>query len=153
MPGDNKIMKTKEIDRFSEVPQDYPLCINYQCPRASTCLRQLVAQEAADSIKFLMIINPKHQATLKKDCPYYRSSTKVRFAKGFMNIIENLTQKQIREVIPQLINRFSERTYYRIRKGERLLSPAEQQSVVNILKKYGAAEPIVFDDYIEGYEW
>lgn len=66
MPGDNKIMKTKEIDRFSEVPQDYPLCINYQCPRASTCLRQLVAQEAADSIKFLMIINPKHQATLKK---------------------------------------------------------------------------------------
>lgn len=71
MPGDNKIMKTKEIDRFSEVPQDYPLCINYQCPRASTCLRQLVAQEAADSIKFLMIINPKHQATLKKDCPYY----------------------------------------------------------------------------------
>lgn len=153
MPYDNKIMKTKEVHRFSEVPHDYPLCINHQCSQATTCLRQLAEQEVTDCTKFMVIVNPKHQASFKKDCPYYRSSTKVRFAKGFMNIIENLTQKQMQGIVPQLIYRFSERTYYRIRKGERLLSPAEQQNVVDIFKRCGVAEPIVFDEYVENYEW
>ena len=144
-------MKNK-ID-FSEVPYHYSLCLNHQCTKASTCLRQLSEQCAPETIEYWTIISPKHQSTIKGDCPYYRSSTKVRYAKGFMNIMENMPIKQSRKVISSLISTFSRRTYYRIRKGERPLSPDEQKEIIKILKFHGVAEPYEFDAFFEEYDW
>jgi len=48
---------------------------------------------------------------------------------------------------------FGRRTYYRIRKGERLLTPSEQQRILNILKNYGATHLQNFDAYVEDYDW
>lgn len=146
-------METKVTHNFSVVPHNYPLCLNRQCPKASTCLRQLVEQEVTEQSKFLVIINPQYQSAIKGDCPDYRCSTKVQFAKGLMSVMENITAKQMQKVVHDLINIFSQRTYYRIRKGERLLSPAEQVAVREIFKKYGVVERIEFDRYVEDYEW
>lgn len=143
----------KKEHNFSEIPYNYPLCLNCQCPKASTCLRLLAELDISDDIEFLVIINPKYQATLGDNCPHYRSSTKVRYAKGFMNILEKLPYKQIKPVTSLLINQFSQRTYYRIRKGERLLSPHEQKSILEILKKCGVTGIQEFDAYVEDYEW
>lgn len=143
----------EEEPNLTEVPHDYPLCLNRQCPKASTCLRQLVEQEVADDVRFWTVISPKHLATLSGDCPYYRSSAKVRFAKGFMNILNNMPHKQMTEAIYLLINHFSQRTYYRIRKGERLLKPAEQKEVMNILRNCGVTGNPDFDSYVEAIEW
>ena len=135
------------------MPHDYPLCLNRQCPQAATCLRQIVEREVPDSVEYWVVLSPKHQATLTGDCPYYRSSAKVSYAKGFMNILDNLPRKQLQSVIAHLISHFSQRTYYRIRKGERLLSPSEQQQVLNILKRCGVTGLQEFDGYVEDYEW
>ena len=48
---------------------------------------------------------------------------------------------------------FGRRTYYRSRKGERLLSLSEQQHVLNILKNCGVSTPQQFDAYVEDYDW
>ena len=48
---------------------------------------------------------------------------------------------------------FGRRTYYRIRKGERLLTPSEQQRILNILKNCGATHLQNFDAYVEDYDW
>lgn len=143
----------KEEHDFSKVPHNYTLCLNRECSKAGTCLRQLVEQAVTDSTKYLVIINPKYQATLTGECPYYRSSAKVSFAKGFINLLDNLPTNQMRKVIPLLIGQFSRRTYYRIRKGERLLSPSEQKTVLNILKRCGITGKQEFDAYVEAYEW
>lgn len=143
----------KEEHDFSKVPHNYTLCLNRECSKAATCLRQLVEQEVMDSTKYLVIINPKHQATLTGECPYYRSSAKVRFAKGFMNMLNTLPRNQTERAISAIIKRFSQRTYYRIRKGERLLSPSEQQKILTIFSKCGATETLKFDTYTEDYEW
>lgn len=143
----------KEEHDFSKVPHNYTLCLNRECPKAATCLRQLVEQEITENTKYLVIINPKHQATLTGDCPYYRSSTKVSFAKGFINLLDNLSTNQVRKVIPLLIGQFSRRTYYRVRKGERLLSLSEQKAVLNILKRCGINGKQEFDAYVEEYDW
>ena len=105
----------EEEHHFTNVPYNYPLCLNRQCPKASTCLRQLVEQEVPDSAEYWVVISPKYQAKLKEY--------------------------------------FSRRTYYRIRKGERLLSPAEQRDVQKILKQCGATGKQEFDAYVEDYEW
>ena len=143
----------EEEHHFTNVPYNYPLCLNRQCPKASTCLRQLVEQEVPDSAEYWVIISPKYQAKLKGACPHYRSSKKVQYAKGCMNILDNLPHKQRQLAIIHLMEYFSRRTYYRIRKGERLLTPSEQQRILNILKNCGATHLQNFDAYVEDYDW
>ncbi|UQT33973.1 DUF6078 family protein [Parabacteroides distasonis] len=74
---------------------------------------------------------------MKGTCPYYRPNKKVRYAAGFVSLLESLPHKQMLSVIPGLMRHFSRRTYYRVRKGERPLSPSEQQVVLNALKRCG----------------
>lgn len=143
----------KEKFDFSIVPYEYPMCLNRKCPKAATCLRQLAEQYVPENIKYWTIVSPKHLATQECDCPYYRPSKKVRYAKGFIGILDNLSHRQTEEIIPYLIGYFSRRTYYRIRKGERLLFPSEQEAILNILKKHGVTGSLEFDAYIDDYEW
>lgn len=138
---------------FSQVPYQYPVCLNRECTKAGTCLRQLVEQITPADIQHWTIISPKFLATLDDKCPHYRSVAKVSFAKGFIRILENLPHKQMQTVISHLISNFGRRTYYRIRKGERLLSPAEQKRLLNILKKCGVSLPQEFDAYVECIDW
>ena len=136
-----------------KVPTDYPLCLNRQCPLASTCLRQLVEQNCSDSAEYWYIISPKRIAALQGQCPYYRPSAKVTYAKGMVNMLENMPHKQMRAVVAGLKRLFSERTYYRIRKGERLVFPAEQEKIYTLLQACGINSRPEFDDYTEDYEW
>ena len=115
----------EEID-FTKVPYQYAMCLNRKCSKANTCLRQLTEQSVPEKIEYWDILSPKHLAALQGDCPYYRSNTKVRYAKGFIKILEALPYKQMQAVISHLMSFFGRRTYYRVRKGERLLTPSEQ---------------------------
>lgn len=145
------VMKEK-ID-FSEVPTSYAMCLNRECPKADTCLRQIAEQIIPSDIERWTIISPKFLASLDGACPHYRSSKKVRYAKGFLKILENLPHNQMRMVISQLTGCFGRRTFYRVRKGERLLSPDEQRMVLNVCKNCGATSIQEFDSYIEDYSW
>lgn len=101
----------EEEHHFTNVPYNYPLCLNRQCPKASTCLRQLVEQEVPDSAEYWVIISPKYQAKLKGACPHYRSSQKVQYAKGCMNILDNLPHKQRQLAIIHLMEYFSRKSH------------------------------------------
>ncbi len=115
----------KEKLDFSEVPYQYSMCLNRQCPKADTCLRQLAEQSVPEKVEHWTIISPKRLTTVKGDCPYYRSNIKARYAKGFIGILESLPHKQMESVITHLISFFSRRTYYRVRKGEHTASIAQ----------------------------
>lgn len=143
----------KETLDFSQVPQHYPICLNPECPQADNCLRQLVAQCMPAEVQYWLTLNPKFLATQTDACIHFRPAVKVQLAKGFINILNDLPHKQMRKVIPQLIATFEQRTYYRLRKGERLLSPAEQQRFINTLRKCGVTSPLTFDAYVESYDW
>ena len=143
----------KEEIYFNQIPFDYPLCLNERCPQADGCLRQLSVESMPAEKDCWSIISPKRLATIKGDCPFFRSSRKVRYAKGFMNILDNLPYNQRRSIIVSLIAYFGQRTYYRSRKGERLLTPDEQQAVLNIIKRHNATTSQEFDGYEEDYLW
>ena len=142
----------EKID-FEKVPYQYPICLNRQCLKASTCLRQITEQSVPENIKHWIIVSPKHLASIEGNCPYYRSNKKIQYAKGFIGMLENLPYKQMQTVILHLMSYFGRRTYYRSRKGERLLSLSEQQHVLNILKNCGVSTPQQFDAYVEDYDW
>ena len=145
-------MNKKELT-FSDIPNNFLWCTNRQCPKAGTCLRQLAERLSPEERISCTTINPKHLDKFKEECPYFRTNKQVKYAKGFLGIMENLTAKQTRFFINRIISNSSLRTYYRVRNGERVLSPAEQQSIINILKECGATFSIEFDSYFEDYYW
>lgn len=138
---------------FADAPAHYVLCLNRKCNRAETCLRQLAEQSIPAEVEHCTFLNPKYLATLEGDCPEYRPSKKVQFAKGFYHLLRNLPHKQMQAVIAQLIAHFGQAKYYRVRKGTRLLSPTEQEEFLYILKKCGIEHPVNFDSYVEHYDW
>lgn len=144
--------KEEELD-FSQIPYNFLWCINSQCPKAGTCLRRLAEECAPADIKHYSVLSLKHLADLKGECPYFCPDTKVRYARGFLGILENLTARQTRFLMARIINSSSRRTFYRVRSGERALSPLEQQSILNILKECGVTFPVEFDAYFEDYYW
>lgn len=144
-------MKT-EIN-YSQVPCSYLICLKGECPQANSCLRQLAEQSMPTDVQYCNIISPKYLAAITGACPHYRSSTKVRFAQGFIKLLEDLPYKQMQAVISRLSGYFGRRTYYRVRRGDRLLSLSEQKAVQNILINCGVSQPREFDAYIEEYDW
>ncbi len=144
----------EEID-FTKVPYQYAMCLNRKCSKANTCLRQLTEQSVPEKIEYWDILSPKHLAALQGDCPYYRSNTKVRYAK---RIHQNIRSPAIQTNASCHItsNEFflaGEPTTGSA-KGERLLTPSEQQRILTILKNCGVTHPQDdFDVYVEDYDW
>jgi len=63
----------EEID-FTKVPYQYAMCLNRECSKANTCLRQLTAQSVPEKIEYWVIISPKHLAAQQGNCPYHKGS-------------------------------------------------------------------------------
>ena len=61
---------------YKDIPADYPICQYADCPRAATCLHQLVYQPLVERDVYPRLINP-NRCTKDEQCPYYRDSTPV----------------------------------------------------------------------------
>ena len=99
-------MNKKELT-FSDIPNNFLWCTNRQCPKAGTCLRQLAERLSPEERISCTTINPKHLDKFKEECPYFRTNKQVKYAKGFLGIMENLTAKQTRFFINRIISNSS----------------------------------------------
>lgn len=143
----------KTTINLEKMPHDYLLCINTQCPKSSSCLRHLAGQNFPSDVPSMCIINPQWYDRLCNECRYHRPSEKERYAQGFTRMLESLPKKTFDAVTLKLKRAFNGRNYYRVRKGERLLSSAEQLKVRNILRSEGITTIPEFDAYVEEYAW
>lgn len=139
---------------FSQVPYSFGLCAAENCPRATTCLRHIALKHAPTKRIFLPIMNPNRLESLKKEnCDQYCSNEKIRFAKGFMCTANALTVSVANSFRYRMISLFGRKNYYLKRKGEMVITPAEQRKVVAVAKELGVVLNDYFDSYIEEYNW
>lgn len=138
---------------YTKVPHDYTICIKHECKQANSCLRQLVEQSLPDHVYAPRIIHPRHLIHNDHKCSYYRPSTIVYYAKGCINMLGDIPQKDIKRIANALKQHFGYRTYYRMRKGERLISPTEQKSIKALLALHEFMPTKDFDAYEENYLW
>lgn len=134
-----------------KIPFNYPLCTKSECPKMRECLRYIALTECNDVQ--VTIFNPKSIETSESGCKHYVSATKVSYAKGMKKVMGMLPYNIHERAVTALSQHFSERSYYRIRKGERLLSPNEQKAVRQIISQLGFTGEWDFDAYIEDYLW
>ena len=128
----------------------YAVCQCSDCPRASVCLRQIAYSLLIDDEKtvFLRLIKP--QCCSQDDrCAYFRDSTPVVFARGFVNFQERMFPKQYDRFMTKLIALFGRNAYFERRRGQRPLPPEEQAAILSVLREVGVDAEYRFDAYEE----
>lgn len=138
---------------YEQVPYGFIHCLNPQCPQAATCLRHIAYELAPKDKPYFNIINPKSQIGTVLSCPHYLSDEPIRYAKGFRKLIDLLTIGKEANFRNTVISSFGRKNYYLTRNGDRLLSPAEQQVILNAAHKAGLSTDDLFDEYEYHYSW
>ena len=136
-----------------KVPTNYTLCIKRDCPKAETCLHHVATQMMPAEMQKWSILSPAYLAQIAGECPHYRSAEKVQYARGFVRMMSAFTVKHAHALKDSIIATFGMAMYYRMRKGTRLITPAEQETIYKLLEQQGITERPAFDTYTEDYLW
>ena len=145
--------KQKTPQTSVEVPTSYTLCIRRECPKAETCLRHVATQMMPAEVQTWSILSPAYLVQIEGDCPHYRSAEKVQYARGFVRMMSALTVKQADAMKDSIVSTFGMNMYYRMRRGERLITPTEQEAIYQMLEQQGITTRPEFDTYVEDYLW
>ena len=143
----------KTIKTSGEVPVNYTLCTKNDCPKAAICLRYKATQLMPVDVMQWNILSPAYLAQIEGECPHYRTAEKVKYARGFVRMMSALTVKQAHVVKDSIVATFGMNMYDRMRRGERLITPTEQEAIYQMLEQQGVTTRPEFDAYIEDYLW
>ena len=144
-----------ELEIFKEKAlSGYTVCFAEQCPLKGHCLHYLVGQQLPDSRSTYHCVNPRYQHVGTAQCPLFRHSAKVKYARGMMHIFNYDMPRKVEPFVRNnLIASHCKTYYYEFRNGARLISPATQEEIRNLFHEAGWKEDIRFDSYVEDYDW
>ena len=137
---------------YTSLPSHYTVCEHSDCPMAATCLHQLAYTELLKTEPVLHLLNPT-QCTKNETCKFYRNNTPVTYARGFTNFQKKMYPHQYQTFMHKLIDTFSRNGYFERRRGETVLSPKDQETVLAALKEVGISEEMQFDSYESHINW
>ena len=131
-----------------QIPSNYRVCFLSNCPMSSTCMRYIAGMTILPELKDGMAVYPN---ALKEDgtCAYYREFRSVSFAYGFrklLGLVKYNETKYMRERIKRFLGGHG--TYYRFHNGIKMLTPKQQESILNIFRRCGYNEDLEFDTYV-----
>lgn len=148
----NKITPVSNDFDFSRVPSWYVLCTNNDCPLKDSCLRHLAGKNAPDNMEIATCIMPK---TLKNgSCRWFDKITIEVWAAGFTHLYDKVMKTDyttMRKTITKYLHGC--RLYYASMRGDRALSPEDQQWIRDYVKSFGYDWEVEFDRYFEEYAY
>ena len=142
-----------EESLFREKARGYVLCYSDQCQLRDRCLRRVLTHYVPDDKRMVTCVNPMSKIVMEGQCDMFVDNQKVRMARGMMTFFDEMPEKKARIVRNALINRYSRKIFYSYRKGERLISPAMQQEIADILQSCDWQKAPVFDSFVVDYCW
>lgn len=152
---DIKQKNMKEKDIFKEKAENgYTVCFADNCPLKECCLRYLVGQKMPDTTSTYRCVNPRFQDVGTANCTLFSKAEKVKFAKGMMHIFNDDMPKRVEPHVRQrLIGKHCHTYYYEYRNGTRLIPPDVQEEIHQYFREAGWNGDVIFDGFIEDYEW
>lgn len=141
---------------WEEVNKLFGLCAHDACPAAAGCLRHQAAQLLPeDKLEWRYVNHALTRQAGPDGCPAFVDARPQRIARGFRIAQRQVPRGEIndlREAVCEAMQT-SESTYYKMLRGVRPLSEAEQAVVAAQLVRFGAREPVEFDEYEERIHW
>lgn len=152
MENNREIQSLNDVFDFSDVPSWYVLCTNSLCPLRESCLRYLAGVHAPESKETATCVMPK----MLKDgeCRWYDKKDVVVYAVGFQHLydrVRKMDYTSMRKTITTYLH--GVKRYYEYMRGDRPLSPEQQQWIRNYVRSRGYDWDVDFDSYYEGYEY
>ena len=145
--------RQKDMIDFKEIPNWWPLCPGYECTQRESCLRHMAFRQAPERVTRWECVLPT--ALANGACSHYQKAERVRMAMGFDKLFKQLHSRDARHDIRIALTDYfgSKGSYYRYKDGERQLTPQRQEAVGEIFRRYGFESDIVFDKYVERYDY
>jgi hypothetical protein len=144
-------MENKEL-KWEDVPKGWALCFNRECEMREGCLRFKAGELAPEETTVWPCITPR--ALKDGECQHFASTEKVNYARGFSHIYDKVLKQDftpLRKAMTEMLQ--GKRYYYEYLRGERRLSPRQQQSIHNLFAKSGYAESVCFDGFEASFDF
>ena len=136
--------------KWEAVPEGWALCFNSDCKLKDTCLRWQAAQSAPENMTVAHCVTPI--AWKGKVCAHFASAERVRYARGFSTIYDNVKKSDYTPMRKKMTGMLSgKRYYYEYMRGERRLSPEQQEYICQLFVEWGYADCVKFDKYEEDF--
>lgn len=131
----------------SIVGRNWYYCFNAECPRTAECIRFIATKFKPKDVTSGCAIYP--DAILDGPCKHFCRVCIVKTAWGLSQFYDEVKHKDTALIKSAVMNAMSSRTsYYRVNRGEKHLSPEEQEAVKQVFAAYGYGEPR-YDHYGE----
>ena len=137
---------------FTKIGPGYVYCFNAECKQAETCVHYLAGSQVPADKEMGLAVFPG--AFRKRSCRFYHEAKEVTFAYGFEHIYDQVRRNDytaMRKELTLYLGNVGQ--YYRYKHGEKGLSPAQQKHIVEVFRRYGYTEDIVFDRYEQQLEY
>lgn len=138
--------KVKNIKKDSIM--DYATCPLASCKKSSTCIRYAAYLKAQAEEESFNILNTSKFTTSDAGCKNYLTPVKQRMARGFCAIYETLPKRNS-HYFWSCVPFMNETSWYRAKRGDLLLTPDEQQLLLEAFRENGADMSVGFDGYAE----
>lgn len=125
-------------------------CINSSCSLADHCMRFQKWKD--EESNFIKVVNPK-KVTGDSTCTFFMDNTDTRFAKGFIKFLTTLPRTTEDKFRSAMISHYPRNKYFKLRKGEILCSPSDQEFIIALLTKLSLPTDNVFDEWVEKEDW
>lgn len=154
MDTDKKIKPLGNRFDFSEMPSWYVLCTNSLCPYQVNCLRFQAARNAPENVETAMCVLPKVLNEKENKCRWMDKIQVVVMAAGFEHLYDYVMKKDytpMRKGITDYLH--GPKAYYEYKRGDRPLTPEQQEWINNFVRSFGYDWEVIFDRYYESYAY
>jgi len=137
---------------FRDVPIDYQLCFNGQCPRRDDCIRFLAGQHVPAAVMSGPAVYPN--ALTDGICPYFKKTRVIHGAWGFRKLYKDVEKADAQVLKAKVINFLGGPVAsYGYMHGEKLLTPEQQEQIQGFFNELGYTDSIVFEGYSNMYDF
>lgn len=137
---------------YYKVPPSFQVCFNDHCPHATDCLRRQITAYIPSHLTFGPAVYP---TALGADgsCRFFRKDEKTRLAWGFNKLLYNVRERDAAGIRRSLVSYLGSRTaYYRYQHGEKLLTPEQQEWILDFFRQRGCTD-LEFEGYVTEYQF
>jgi hypothetical protein len=143
----------QEESAFRQKAGSYLVCFIDSCPLREECLRWLVGQYADTTPMALTAVNPRNPQIGGDGCIMFRRKERAVMKRGFTRLYREMPTYMEQNIRQMLIAIFTRKKYFEMRRGDRLITPEQQQDILDVCRRYGWTGPIAYDGEAEDWLW
>lgn len=137
---------------YADAPKSWYNCFNAACPKAGECMHFMTGKNVPADVTLGNAIYPN--ACKNGECRFFKQIRMMRGAYGFNTMLNDLKRKD-EELLRGMITDYlgSNTTYYKFNRGEKLLTPEQQEWILALFRKYDYTGDKEFEGYRYIYDF